>query len=572
VRHILTILRVDTLGIWNGITRGSWRRAFSVFLALVFFLIFMGFVAFGGFKLASFTRDTFADYPALIHLIEFNVLSASSIAAFIMLFLTGIRVIYGNFYESGDLSFLMSTPLSMQSVFGAKFLKSFGTNFLSLLPLNGALWIGYGIAVEASPFFYVVVAATLLCVTSLFTALTSLVVMIIMRFIPSQKMKQIIMLLSLFVALIGVVFGQYISVVTSGDTQVDPVQLLQSTGGWGLEKVGYVPNVWMAKSILLFVDGYSFSFFESLLPLLVSSILLVMVSTSLAEWTFLTGWSQSRETDAVRKRSAAEQLAIQEKAFSGRSGALYGVLRKDIRVLLRTPMMWYNFLASLVIVGFMVYRMGIQGDKPSAEEVPFVKMLLLFMVLLMSASMSGFTSSFSVSLEGKSWWIMQHLPINPGAFYLAKLFYGYLPSFMVSGLIVLILGLMPSMPTYPIYISLLTLVGVLSVQVSIALVLDTLSPDFEMSVGAESLGGGRRRTGGIKVLVSMVASVLAVLLLAAIFAFPLYYDGIGLAGITQNTAQLITVIVFSMVIMVLDYACYFVGCKQLQRLFIGYEK
>lgn len=569
--HILTILRVDILEMWNGITRGARRRVLSAFLALIFFFIFMGFVGFGGFKFASFTRDTFADYPVLIRLIEFNILSASSIAAFVMLLLTGIRVIYGNFYESGDLSFLMSTPLPIQSVFGAKFLKSFGTNLLSLLPLNGALWVGYGIAVGASPLFYLVTGVTLLCVTSLFTALTSLIVMIVMRFVPSQKMKQIIMVLSLLVALIGVFVGQYISVVMSGDVQMDPVQLLESTGGWGLEKVSYVPNVWMTKSILLFVDGYGFSFFESLLPLLVSSMLLVMASMSLAEWTFLTGWSQSRETDAGRKLIGARQLATQEKAFGGKSGALYGVLRKDIRVLLRTPMMWYNFLASFVIMGFMVYRIGIQGEEPSAEEIPFVKMLLLFMVLLMSASMSGLTSSFSVSLEGKSWWIMQHIPMKPGAFYLAKLFYGYIPSFAVAAIIILILGFIPSVPVYPIYISLPTLAGVLSVQVSIALVLDIWSPNFDSSVGMESLRG-RRKVGGIKVLVSNVTSVLVVFLLAAIFAFPLYYDSIGLAGLTRSTANLIAVVVFAMVIVALGYACYLFGCRQLQRLFVGYDE
>jgi hypothetical protein len=395
--------------------------------------------------------------------------------------------------------------------------------------------------------------------------------MIIMRVIPSQKMKQIIMTLSLLVALIGVFVGQYVSVAMSGDTRMDPAQLLESTGGWGLEKVSYMPNVWMAKSILLFVDGYSYSFSESLLPLLAASVLLVLMSMSLAEWTFLSGWSQSRETDAGRKLTTAKRLTTEQKAFAGRSGVFYGVLRKDIRILMRTPMMWYNFLVGFIIVGFMVYRMAVQGEEPSAEEVPFVKMLFLFIVLLMSASMSGFSSSFSVSLEGKSWWIIQYLPIKSAAFYLAKLSYGYIPSFLVSALIILVLSLIPSIPTYPIYVSLLTLAGVLSVQVSIALVLDIWSPDFEMAVGLESLGGGRRKAGGIRVLVNMVSSIFMVLLLGAVFAFPLYYESIGLTGLTDTMAQLITVGVFAIVIAILDYGCYVFGCKQLQRLLTGDE-
>lgn len=572
MRYMFAIVRVDLLGMWNNLIKGTRRKVLSAIFVFVFFFIFVGFVGFGGYKLADFIRDIFSDYPALVHLIEFNIFSATCIAAFIMLFLTGIRVVYGNFYESDDLSFLMSTPLPVRSVFGAKFLKSLGTSLVSLLPINGALWVGYGFAVSASPLYYVAVAITLLCVTSLFTALTALVVMIIMRFIPSQRMKQIIMVLSLLVALIAVFVGQYISVVTSGDTQIDPVQLLESTSGWGFEKTSYAPHVWMTKSMLLFVRGYSFGFFESLMPLLVLTGLLVVAAMIFAEWTFLTGWSQSKETDAGKELTSGKQLAAQERAFSGPTGAVYGILRKDMRVLFRSPMMWYNFLASLVIVGFMMYRMGMQSGEPSPEEIPLVAMLLLFLVLLMCGSVSGFASSFSVSLEGKAWWIMQHLPIKAGAFYLAKLCYGFIPSFVVGSILVLVLSFIPYIPSYPIYISLPTLVGVLSVQVAIALVIDIWNPDFSISLFTESLGGNRKGVGGMKVFVSMAASVLLVIVLAAIFSFPFYYDKIGLTDLTTNTAEVLTVIMFSAVVITVNYVCYFLGCRQLEKLFVGYDR
>ena len=100
--------------------------------------------------------------------------------------------------------------------------------------------------------------------------------------------------LSLLFALIIVFVGQYMSLFSSGETEIDPMVLIESTKSWGFEQIGYMPNVWMAKSLLLFVDGYAFSFSESLLPLLVSSVLLIIVSMCLAERAFLTGWSQSR--------------------------------------------------------------------------------------------------------------------------------------------------------------------------------------------------------------------------------------------------------------------------------------
>jgi hypothetical protein len=570
VRYIWVIMRVDILGMRNDIARSSWKRILSVVFGFVFFFVFVGFVGYGGFMIAGITRDIFSDFPEVVKSIEFNILSASSIAAFIMLFLTGIRSVYSNFYESNDLQFLMSTPLPTLSVFGTKFLKSLGTNLLSLLPLNGALWFGYGFAVKAPFVFFVTTIVVLLCVALLFTAVTSLIVMTVMRFVRSQRLKQLMTVLSLLFALIIVFVGQYMSLVSFGETEIDPMVLLESTKSWGFEQIGYMPNVWMAKSLLLFVDGYAFSFSESLLPLLVSSVLLIIVSMCLAERAFLTGWSQSRELDAGRKRTDVVLESMEKKAFSGPSGALYGVLRKDLQLLRRTPVMWYNFFVNVVIVGFMVYRISISGEIPDTEEIPFIKVFILFMVLLISASISGFAGTFSVSLEGKSWWIMQYLPIKPGAFYWAKLLYGCIPSFVVSGLILVIISFVPSIPSYPVWLCLLVLMAVLSVQMSIGLIFDIFSPNFSVSIFAESAGGGRKGVGGIKALISMAVSVLAVFLLAAIFAFPLYYANIGLTGITQITAYFIAVIMFLTVTGIINYICYFLGCKRLEKLFVGY--
>jgi ABC-2 type transport system permease protein len=569
MKSITIILRADVLEIWNGITRGKRRRIISSVFALVFFLVFLGIIGVMGFQFAHFTRDAFAEYPALIYSIEFNMLSASAVAMFIMLFLTGIRAVYGNLFESGDLQFLMSTPLPIQSVFGAKFLKSFGTNFVSVFPLNGSLWIGYGIAIGVSPLFYMAILLILACVVALFTALTSLAVMVIMKFIPSYKMRQIIMIFSLLFALIGVFVGQYISIAMSGETQMDSVRLLESVGKWGFERVGYAPNVWVAKSVLLFVRGYSFTFAESLLPLIALSAVFIGVSLHISKYAFLGGWTQSKEVGGIKKLTTDKRIVADQKVFNGKNGIFFGMLRKDMRLLFRTPMMWYNFLASFVIMGFMIYRLSVQNESISAEEIPAVRVLILFMVLFLSASMSGFTSSFPVSLEGKSWWLMRCLPTNVIPFYFAKFFYAFIPSFLVSALIILALNFIPLIPTYPMYISVLTLIGVLSIQISIALVSDIWNPNFDMSIVQESMGG-RRKTNGVKMLINTVPTVLIVLILAAVFSFPLYYESIGLTALTVKTAALISAILFILIIAVIDCVCFLLGCMRLKKLLIGY--
>ena len=109
-------------------------------------------------------------------MIELNLLSSVSLAGFVMLLMTGIREIYASFYESKDLSYLLSTPLRVEAVFSARLIKSILTGFVLLMPFIGAVWIGYGAAYRLGVLYYPVALISLLLVSAMFTALSSLLV------------------------------------------------------------------------------------------------------------------------------------------------------------------------------------------------------------------------------------------------------------------------------------------------------------------------------------------------------------------------------------------------------------
>ena len=314
MRDLIVALTPDWLGFRNTFLRSKGTKRVAPLAGIAFTVFFTVFMAAGTARVATFARETFGDFPDLLGLIEMNVLSAVSLAAFVLLLMTGIRGIYSSYYESGDMTFLLSTPLKVEAVFFSKLLKSILSNVLLLVPFSGSVWIGYGIAQGASAWFYLMVAVSLLLVAAMFTALSSVLVMVIMRFVPGQKLKQMVLIGSLIVSLIFVFGTQYLSSLNMSSDPQQTRAFLESAGKWRLDTTGYLPHIWLTKTMLTFSGSHTFGIGESLVPLTIVGLVSLLVAAAVARHTFLTGWSSSQESEGRRRRVRPAAAADREVA------------------------------------------------------------------------------------------------------------------------------------------------------------------------------------------------------------------------------------------------------------------
>lgn len=592
MRDLLVALTPDWLGFKNTFLRGGGERRISSLVGIAFIVLFTVFIAAGTARVTPFARGMFADYPGLLGLIEINVLSAVSLAAFVLLLMTGIRGIYSSYYESGDMAFLLSTPLRVEAVFFSKLLKSIMSNLLLLLPFSGAVWIGYGIAQGASLLFYVVTVVSLLLVAAIFTALSSVLVMMIMRFVPGQKLKQMMLVGSLAVSLVFVFGTQYLnSTLNMSDDPEQTRAFLESVGRWKLDTTGYLPHIWLTKTMLRFAGTHAFGFGESLLPLAVVGLVSVFAAAALARHTFLTGWSSSQESGGRRRSIEPSDVAIAEKggpaagrsaavsraasSFDAPPGVMRGIIRKDMKLLARTPMVWYSVAVAIIVMGFMTYNVVQNMDTQDVTGAPgeLTGVILLFMTMVMGASMNARSGAFSVSLEGKSWWMIKSMPIEPGVYYFAKQVYGFVTSSVIGIVIVLGMSAVPGVPIPTLYISIPTVIAVGSVVAAVSLLFDILYPDFDLG-GALDSASGRSRSGGSmgKLMGVMLGSMGIVVVLGAVFAFPLYHGNIRFtAWMSPVVAKACAAAAFAAVILVVNWLCYRVGTRKLATVFLGVE-
>ena len=558
MRETALILKYDLLAMRNSLIQGGLKKALPGSIGILVTLMLAFFIGSGGYNMTRVIRTISASNPDLMYATEFNLMAGTSLAIFVLLLLAGFRVIYQNFYESEDLFFLLATPLSTKSIFGVKFLHSFNQNLLLLLPFTGAFWFGYGLGVEAPPVYYFIAFFTLLLANAIFTALASLLLLLISGLISSQKMKQFLTVGSMLLILIMVLGSQYYSSLTMR-MRVEPDSLLEVVAGWNIGSSPF-PHIWVSKSLLLTIHGFTFSFVESLLPLILLTLVMILATLSLARRSFISGWSFSHDYAPARHSNRKRNGGI--RLFGG----LGGIVKKDLLTFKRLPLVWYNLLVVLIIMGFMGFNLASNTDASAS----FTRGLLLFMLLFITAQMGSNLSAYALSMEGSSWWVIQQSPLQPAALYRAKLLSASIPSLLNSGVVLLVLYLIPGVPMHPWYFTIPVLMLSISLFSSLCLLLDIYGPNFEIGLPQGGSSRSHRSARSSKTLGAMFLLTITAGLIFALISFSSCAKYLPVFSTLSPSFQYtIGIILFLLVVTGGDYICYRVGKKQLANLLTG---
>ena len=504
-------------------------------------------------SLITFVTGLLSDYPELVMMTKVNILSAMALALFFLMFITGFTSIYSSLFESGDMRFLMGTPVGIGAIYSAKFLKAFWTNLVSILPFNLPVWIGFGLASDVGPIYYIMTVVAMILAVLMFTSVVAMVVMMISRYVSSQKMKQLVMVGSLALGVILVIAIQLLSSVMSRSQGIDLENLAASVGGWGLGSQWFLPHAWVVKAPLAMVEGYGFSLLESLVPLVVFSVGAFLISVKVAQKVFLKGWSSSREFGDAKKSKGASGKTVKSagigfNTFKGQFGSIF---YKDLLVWKRQPVLWYGVLIAGIALAFFMFNMSAPGMDGAAEEgFSIIREMLLFMIVFMCSYSSGGLSVFSVSMDGEGIWLLKSSPISPRKYYLAKMAVVMAPGTVIAVLAIVGMALFSGLPQYPIYISLPMAIATLSVITAMQLLTDIVKPNFNLKIAG--FGGGKAMNDPFKSIVLVFSSMISSVVLVALFALPSYYtfipflSGLSVFAVTAIAWSSFVVLVYAL--------------------------
>jgi ABC-2 type transport system permease protein len=381
---------------------------------------------------------------------------------FLGILLTSFGVLLQALYLSGDMDFLLTSPVPIRAVFITKLLQAVLPNF-GLIALFGLpVLFGLGLSEHYTFLYYPLVLLIMVALTLAAAGLAALLVMLVVRVMPARRAAEI---LAFFGATLGLVCGQMGNLYNSfgqktdiSGTQVNNLYtlIMRFNTPWS-------PLNWAGQGLVAVGEGRWFTGFLLLVFTLGLSSAAFLFALATAERWYYTGWA-GMQTVARKKK-------LETRARSARTSQ--APITSWVKRLLPSPvwaMVWKDFLVyrrdlrnfsqlvSPLILGiiytFMILNTG--GRPPSGQgQAPTWFMdSLRFLLTYSSVGMSLFVgwmllsrlAGMAFSSEGKNYWILKSSPLRASHLLIAKFLIAYVPAIILGLVFLMAIALVQKMP------------------------------------------------------------------------------------------------------------------------------
>ena len=501
---------------WNIVTSTVHQSRFRFGLVLVLSIIFWAAVFCLFYDAFSFIDSMHAEVMSLLFNTFFSALMV------MMTFSTGI-LMYGGLYRSGESSFLLTCPLRAETIHAHKFTEALWFSSWGFILLGSPMLIAYGIVRDAPWSFFVMIVPFIVTFVVIPASIGSILCMLVVAGLPRLRLHA----LSISFALVAVgIFWISWSTFSSTKSQLLTTAWFEETlSRLAMTEQVFLPSWWLASGLLDAAlrgespDLTNQSTREALKFLgliLANALLLSLIASWVARWTYRKGYSNLQAEVPIRKR---RQLFWLDELLT-RGGSHVGnpirlLLVKDLQIFRRDVTQWSQFIIFFGLLGLYFYNL--RSFNYSHVYASLIGHLNLAVVGLI---FSTFTTRFvfpSISLEGRRFWILGLLPIDRDQIVWSKFFFSFAGGLIPCLGLILLSDSMLGLPWSTIFIHLMCSLALCSGLSGIAVGMGASIPNFRESSPAKIAAG----FGGT---LSLVLSAMFIILLVVTVGFTHHFN------------------------------------------------
>ena len=440
---------------------------------------------------------------------------------FLMLVFSNAIVAYSTVYSSRDVELLFSYPLGPGSVFRYKFIESIVLSSWAFIIILAPFMISYGIANHADRILYIFMSMAVIPFLIIAASIGAGLTVFLAKVLPQRRLKYIIALIALFIALFIYSSIKKIRFEESGQT-LEIFILNQMLPNIHMSHSPFLPSYWMAEGILRASMGEFKNAAFYFLLLLSTSLFFMELLISFAHRFYLSSWqamhSRTRGRVYIIGRGIIENIRPALRIFGKDSR---GLIIKDIKLFLRDPGQWTQFVIFFGILG--VYFVNIRNFSYNMLE-PFWKNICAFLnltaILLTLGSLATRFIFPQISLEGNKYWIIGISPVGIRKVLYEKFWLSFIVCLVlteslliISNKMLNISGIIEACFMWVVFIMNLGLIG-------LSIGLGASFPDFKSENPAKIVSG----FGGTLTLIISIGFILAAVTLS-ILPFQLFLKG-----------------------------------------------
>jgi ABC-2 type transport system permease protein len=402
---------------WNGFRHArAWRQALTI-LAMVAVALGLGsFSAAVGVLFGEILRQfPSANLDALLPGVLLTIVA-------LILLLSSFGLALGSLFLSSDLDLLMSAPVDRRAVFLSKILDGMGTNYGILAVTALPALVAYGIGLRYGPLYYLFAVVAVIGTPLLPAALGALLVLVVARFAPARRVREV---LGLMAALFGIscsLLGQTsrLWMQKFDSFQADPTAFKEQIAAIANLPI---PTLVAGRGLRAAGLGDLGGALVGMAGFLVLTFGLFALTVIVADRMYATGWVRMQSSGSAQRSRKRVARDAANAGWLGRAPAYLAIALKDWRVLPRDLRNFAQILGPLVMLPVVYFNLLGGGGRRSfnaAQELNSLTggridptgIFIAMGVLLSTSLLATQISATAISMEGKSWWLLKAAPIS----------------------------------------------------------------------------------------------------------------------------------------------------------------
>lgn len=454
----------------------------------------------------------FKNVPEIGTLLAAKLLGLVLISFLGLLLLSNVITALSTFFLARDLDLLVGTPVDWLAVYGAKLTETLVNSSWMVILMAFPIFTAYGIAYDGGWWYPLIALAAVVPFLIIPAAIGAAITLLLVNIFPARRTRDLLSVITVLAAG-GVILAfrilrpERLARPEGFRSLVDFLAVLRTPAS------AWLPSDWVQTGLLGWLR-----YEPDMLPfylLWTTAAALVVIGAILHRLLYAAGFSKSQE--------GAGHAAVREARRSSALMQLFPATRrelvlKELRIFFRDTTQWSQLILLVVLVVVYVFNiryLPLRGEGITfflANIIPFLNLVLAGFVLASIAARFIFPS---VSLEGRTWWLLKASPLSMRDLLWAKFWVGTVPLLVLAIAIVFTTDVLLQVSEFMTAVSIGTITLLTFAISGLAIGAGTIFPQFETENAAQiptSFGG----------LIFMMTAISLIAVVIVLEARPVY--------------------------------------------------
>ena len=460
----------------------------------------------------------FLSVPDFGPVLTYKLLGMVLLTFLSILIFSNIVTALSTFFLSREVERLVAAPVARSTFFYARFSDTIIESSWMVAAFAVPAFLAYGIAHRAGLLFYLATMVTLPLFLIIAGTIGVAVTSVLVNVFPARRTRDLLVLLS--VVMVAVLYALFR--MLQPERLVNPeafASFVQFLAAMQTPSSPFLPSTWVAEILYPLLNGGSGSALFYLALLLSTAAALTVLCEALMSRLFLPGFSKAQEG----RKATFSQRAVWERVLRALTWPFAPQTRllmiKEVKTFFRDTSQWSQLILLLALAIVYVYNFSVLPLHGSPLVTFYFKNVIAFLNL----ALAGFVSASvavrfvlpSISLEGRSFWIAKTAPLALHRLWWSKFWVGLVPLLVLGEVLVVATNYYLKVAPFMMWLSTLTLFGMMFGVVSLGLAVGAAFPKFDADNASKVAAG----MGGLVYMILCMSFIGAVVVLEA---WPVY--------------------------------------------------